>query len=268
MYAPVSVVIACYRCSETIERAVDSVYQQTSRPFEVILVDDFSEDGTLGKLSELKERYPEGWIKIIALKKNSGPGTARNEGWSAASQEYIAFLDSDDSWHPRKIEVQVGWMMSNPKYSMTGHSCRTIKFLDSEGASFDFDSANFRRVGKSPLLSKNYFSTQTVMLRRDLPFRFRAGKRYCEDYLLACEICMAGYLCAYSSLPLANLYKDAYGAGGLSGNLWRMWVGELEVYRFLFSSRKINFSENAFFMFFSFLRFSRRCMVVLFRGKS
>ncbi len=60
------------------------------------------------------------------------------------------------------------------------------------------------------------------MLRRDLPHRFFAGKRYSEDYLLWCEILLDGYACYLSPLPLAFMFKADYGEAGLSGNLWAM----------------------------------------------
>ena len=124
--AKVSVVIPCYRCADTIARAVTSIAEQTSRPAEVILVDDCSGDDTLATLYELQAEYPQGWVKVIESPKNAGPGTARNLGWEAATQAYIAFLDADDSWHPQKIEMQYGWMSKNPEVALTGHTCQQL----------------------------------------------------------------------------------------------------------------------------------------------
>src|SRR5574340_1082572 len=117
--APVSVVIPCYCCSETIGRALVSIASQTMLPQEVILVEDASPDGgeTLGKLRHLAGEYGETFIvKVIALKENCGAGSARNRGWEAAGQPYIAFLDADDAWHPKKIELQYSWMCEHPEY--------------------------------------------------------------------------------------------------------------------------------------------------------
>lgn len=97
MRAPVSVVIPCYCCADTIDKAVESVWKQTWRPYEVILVEDSSKDhgATRMALSNIIDRYPGGWIKLILLDKNKGPGNARNIGWEASTQRYIAFLDAD-----------------------------------------------------------------------------------------------------------------------------------------------------------------------------
>ena len=123
-YLPVSVIIPCYRCAVTIERAVDSVLNQTQVPEEIILVDDFSDDGsaTISYLKNLKQKYQKFNIQILSLEKNQGPGSARNEAWKIASQPYIAFLDADDSWYPNKLELQYSWMKSHPEVLLTAHS--------------------------------------------------------------------------------------------------------------------------------------------------
>jgi glycosyltransferase involved in cell wall biosynthesis len=107
MQAPVSAVIPCYNCSETIEKAVDSIAKQTLIPQEVILVNDDSSDHTIDILQNLQNNYGKEWIKIIDLKQNVGPGQARNLGWESADQDYLAFLDADDIWLPEKLEKQI-----------------------------------------------------------------------------------------------------------------------------------------------------------------
>jgi len=94
MDAPVSVIIPCYNGKDVIERAIRSVYEQTWRPAELIVVDDGSEEETVKFLRELEKRY-NGWMKLIELGKNSGgPSIPRNVGWDAATQPYIAFFRS------------------------------------------------------------------------------------------------------------------------------------------------------------------------------
>src|SRR5262245_4665161 len=118
---PVSAVIPCYRCRGTIHRALDSVAAQTALPREVILVDDCSADGTAEAIGRIASEYPDGWVRVLTLPVNGGPGRARNAGWDAAAQPYVAFLDADDSWHRSKLEIQYGWMRANPHVVLTGH---------------------------------------------------------------------------------------------------------------------------------------------------
>jgi glycosyltransferase involved in cell wall biosynthesis len=144
--ARVSVVIPCYRCADTIERAVMSVAEQTLKPYEVILVEDCSGDYTLDVLYSLQSQFDVDWIKIIPLKVNSGPGTARNVGWNASQQDYIAFLDADDSWHPQKIEIQYGWMVKNSDVDMTGHDFQYLKTMDEPTEKHNVDTVDFLQV--------------------------------------------------------------------------------------------------------------------------
>ncbi len=104
--APVSVVVPCFRCAPTVGRAVESVMRQTEPVQEIILVDDCSDDGTGAMLHDIAQRAGDGRVRVLALARNSGPATARNAGWNAAVGDYVAFLDADDAWHPRKIEFQ------------------------------------------------------------------------------------------------------------------------------------------------------------------
>src|SRR5699024_8519197 len=101
-YAPVSVIIPCYRCADVISRAIESLSGQSWLPKEVILIDDASDDNTLEALHKLQTEHKAGWIRVHSMSKNGGPGVARNMGWDLAAENYIAFLDSDDIWHPRK----------------------------------------------------------------------------------------------------------------------------------------------------------------------
>lgn len=261
--APVSVIIPCYRCAQTIKRAVASVAAQTMRPAEVILVDDCSGDDTLRVLDTLTDQYPAGWIKVIAQDKNGGPGTARNAGWEASSQDYIAFLDADDAWHPQKIEAQYYWMVTHPSIALTGHVCCVVKGDEDKVGNARHLSGEvvFKLVSSWRLLLSNRFSTPSVMLHRRLPNRFALGKRHGEDYLLWCDICLDGHICARSEESLGYLFKAKYGAGGLSGDLWEMEKGEQDAYMRLRQTGRIGLLSWAALALLSMAKFARRLIV-------
>jgi glycosyltransferase involved in cell wall biosynthesis len=108
MKSRVSVIIPYFNSQDTIIRALNSVNSQTLLPHEVIIVNDFSDDNETKKI--LQNLVQNNWnfkLIIIHLTKNMGPGNARNIGWNNATGEYIAFLDSDDSWHPLKLEIKI-----------------------------------------------------------------------------------------------------------------------------------------------------------------
>ncbi|WP_161630478.1 glycosyltransferase family 2 protein [Stutzerimonas azotifigens] len=261
----VSVVIPCYCCSETIDRAVSSVYVQTIRPHEVILVDDCSPDETLSNLYELQASYPPGWIKIITLGTNSGPGSARNAGWNASTQHYVAFLDADDSWHPQKIEVQLSWMRANPSVSLTGHKCEVLGGTKAHSISPILNPPQWKEVKPAHLLLKNIFQTPTVMVRNDLDFRMIEGKRYSEDYHLWLKTILSGRKGYFIDYPMAYLYKAEYGASGLSGNLWELEKGEIDTFFRLYKDKEIKITQLTKSVAFSLIKYFRRAIIVKLR---
>ncbi len=103
----VSVIIPCFNCEKTIERAVLSAINQDVT-IEIILVDDFSDDSTRDVISRLANKFNS--IRVVFNKRNMGPGFSRNRGIDIAQGRYIAFLDSDDVWLPGKLKQQVAFM--------------------------------------------------------------------------------------------------------------------------------------------------------------
>ncbi|WP_427046996.1 glycosyltransferase family 2 protein [Halomonas casei] len=260
--ASVSVVIPFYQSCDVIRRALDSIYNQNLIPLEVIIVDDYSNDGSLNFLNSLISNFHPSWLKIIKLNQNGGPGTARNAGWNSAKGDYVAFLDADDAWHPCKLEIQYSWMKLNPKVGITGHPF-TLKEIDHRDALISKRELHEAfSITKYKLLSKNYFPTPTIMVKRELNYRFPEGKKHSEEYLLACEICCDNIPCAAFALPLTYIFKRPYGVSGLSGNVFKMELGELDVYSKLLASNRIRMTEYVFFSIFSLIKFSRRCILV------
>ena len=109
-----SVIIPTYNRNHTLKRAVKSVLKQTHKDFELIIVDDGSNDETSDYLSELKVKFPTKKLIVIS-QDNKGVSAARNEGIKNSSGEWIAFLDSDDEWSKRKLEIQKKYIEKNPR---------------------------------------------------------------------------------------------------------------------------------------------------------
>lgn len=257
--AALTVVVPCFRCTGTIERALASISSQTLVPAEVILVDDCSGDATLEKLWELQRRYGAGWVRVIALRDNGGPARARNTGWNEASHPYVAFLDADDSWLPEKVAMQFTWMLSNPLAAL---SCHAFPLHESPEAPVSDGSFAFRPVKIKEMLVSNRVYTSTVMVKKEIPLRFPEHKKHAEDYLLWLRMCLAGYLCFRSEAALSLRYKSTFGAGGLSGQLWKMEVGELDALRAIRVSRQIGFGWYVLAVGTSLAKFARRLAIV------
>lgn len=257
-FAPVSVVIPCFRCADTISRAVDSIVRQTLMPAEVILVDDASGDGTREALRQLAAAHP-GWIRLLFLDKNQGPASARNAGWREATQHYIAFLDADDAWHPDKLRIQHAYMTQHPDVVVSGHRCALMR----ENEPIPEISEHFRviRINPVSLIFKSCFSTPTVLIKRDLPFRFTEQQRYAEDLSLWQQIAFSGLPVVRIESPMAYLHKAHYGEAGLSAELWKMEKGELNNLLALYRNGKINVLWLAGSLLFSILKYIRRVVV-------
>lgn len=104
----VSIIMPAFNSQEFIVEAIESVINQTYTNWELIIIDDCSQDSTfeiIEKFSSLDSR-----ISIIKNVNNSGAAISRNKGINYASGDYIAFLDSDDIWFPEKLAVQIRFM--------------------------------------------------------------------------------------------------------------------------------------------------------------
>jgi glycosyltransferase involved in cell wall biosynthesis len=258
--ALVSVVIPCYRCARTIERAIASVAAQTLRPAEVILVDDASGDETRDALRRLAQQFDPGWIKLVLLDHNVGAGSARNTGWAAASQPLIAFLDADDAWHFRKIEIQYGYMMTMPDVVLCGHGFRLLK----QGVLpyWNVAQGDAQTIGKWAMLRSNRFVTPSAMIRRDIGHRFIERQRYMEDHMLWLRVVCSGKRVVKLPTDLAAIYKDPFGVTGLSSRLWLMERSDLGNYRRLYRDGCISWPQLALLVAYSMLKFVRRLVIM------
>lgn len=108
----VSVIIPTYNRAHLVTEALRSVFGQTFKEYEVIVVDDGSTDGT----GEILKSYADR-IRYI-YQENEGIAGARNRGILLSRGKYIAFLDSDDRWLPEKLERQIAYLEAHPKVGL------------------------------------------------------------------------------------------------------------------------------------------------------
>lgn len=255
--APISVVVPCYRCADTVAEAVASVAAQSLAVAEVVLVDDCSGDGTLEHLQRLAARYPDGWLRVVALPENAGPSRARNVGWEHAGQDYVAFLDSDDTWARNKIELQMRVLAADPDIALIAHRMQ-VRDRHAPAPPSLMTPVRATVIGRRRLLLNNPFPTASVILRRDLPFRFDERYRRVEDFLLWAQIAFSGYRCVKLDRTLAYWHKPTFGAGGLSEDLRAMHAAGREVRRELLRQGLVSLPEHCFARAFGWLRRGRQ----------
>ncbi|MGH7576184.1 MAG: glycosyltransferase [Longimicrobiales bacterium] len=160
--ATVSVVIPTYNRAAMLAGAVHSAVSQDHKPLEILVVDDGSTDET----RKVCERFP-GVVRYV-YQENRGVSVARNRGLGEARGEYIAFLDSDDEWHPSKLRIQLSALAATPsaKWCITGcqvvDAAGTIKGIDGFREGFPV----FRAVGLDP---RAFFASDLSSFRLRLP---------------------------------------------------------------------------------------------------
>jgi len=160
----VSVIIPTYNRAHLIGRAIQSVLNQTFQDFEIIIIDDSSTDNTDDIIKEFQKKDER--IKYIKHNKNKGGSAARNTGIKIAKGEYIAFLDSDDEWLPKKIEKQIKAMKILPFDIWGGIYCG---FYYIKNEKYRIVKAIKKGILKKELLNKelDIGSSSTILLTRD-----------------------------------------------------------------------------------------------------
>jgi cellulose synthase/poly-beta-1,6-N-acetylglucosamine synthase-like glycosyltransferase len=163
--ARVSVIIPTYNRARLVGEAIESVLAQTYRDFELLVVDDCSNDNT----AEVVSRYGDK-VRYLSRKVNGGCGAARNEAIRLSTSEFVTFLDSDDLYLPRRLEVGVGLLEANPEY---GASYVDMQIIDVNGKLSV--PSHLARCGCCPsgwlldwLFRRQLISPNTITLRREV----------------------------------------------------------------------------------------------------
>ncbi len=107
----VSIITPVYNAEKYIQATVDSIQRQTYTNWELWLINDRSTDASASIIDAMAEA--DSRIKVVHFQENKGAAEARNRGLANASGKYIAFIDSDDVWHPEKLEKQLQFMLEN-----------------------------------------------------------------------------------------------------------------------------------------------------------
>lgn len=251
----VSVIIPCYNSSKTIKRAITSVINQTHKNTEIICIDDGSSDDTVNILNTLSQSIAN--LTILINDKNRGPSYSRNKGVLHSNGDFIAFLDSDDYWHHQKLEYQMVIMHQN-NWNFIG---AITKVKLNTTYNIHLQDLTCKKVTFTQLLFRNYFSTPTVLMSKELFKDFNENQKYSEDYKLWLDILKSKNTRAGIILHphLVGLDKFAYGVSGLSSNLWQMEKYELKNYWDLLKRGTI---LALLCIPYSFIKFIRRVIIV------
>ncbi|MDH3444277.1 MAG: glycosyltransferase family 2 protein [Deltaproteobacteria bacterium] len=214
MVPAVSVVIPTYNRWPMLQDAIASVLAQTFENYELIVVDDGSTDNTLGELRLLGTSFQ------VIPQAHRGVAAARNRGVKGARGRYLAFLDSDDLWVPRKLAVQVAFMDAHPDVKI----CQTEEIWIRRGARVNPKARHRKPSGDifKPSLDLCLVSPSAVMLTRELYLEvggFDENLPVCEDYDLWLRVAVNHDV---RLLPQALVVKRGGHVDQLSRSVWGM----------------------------------------------
>lgn len=220
-----AVIMPVFNSGREAINGIRSVLQQTNVCInEIIVVDDGSSDSSADFVRDASRDFDIP-VKIYSI-SNGGAANARNYGIKNCTSDLYAFLDSDDTWHPFKLERQIPYF-TDPSVGMVG--CLTTM---GKG-----HSVSFSRSGASAVISlrqqlfKNHFQTSTVVVRRAVVESvgpFPTNQRHAEEGDFFNRIA-AKYKCVLIQEILVDYGggKHGFGSSGLSANLVAMEKGEL-----------------------------------------
>ncbi len=152
----VSIITPCFNSALYIEETIKSIINQTYHNWELILIDDNSNDNTLEIINSFGDRR----IKCFYNKENMGPAYSRNLGLSKAKGRFISFCDSDDIWNKNKLEIQLKFMVNNEvPISYTSYS-----LIDSDGRDLNKIIRSKKKIDYYDYLKSTIIGMSTSMI--------------------------------------------------------------------------------------------------------
>lgn len=220
----VSTIIPCYKDAATLDGAIKSVVNQTYSNIEILVVNDASPETV--EIEEVIGRHPG--IVYIKNNINVGLAAARNVGIKNSKGEYIAFLDADDEWHPRKLELQMKYLAENSAIAcdveeFLNHPPQLRLFSQAQESNIKVVRSNFKFSFRNYLTGASLLAPKTLLLKVGM---YDESLRSCEDYDLWLRLLEEGATLIQLRLPL---YYYRFNSVGLSKNVNTISFWELEV---------------------------------------
>ncbi|WP_282173956.1 glycosyltransferase family 2 protein [Cytobacillus firmus] len=218
----VSIITPTYNAENFILETIESVVNQTYPNWELLIVDDCSQDSTIEKIKFAANKDRR--IKLYILQENSGAAVARNRALREAKGKYVAFLDSDDLWEKEKLEKQLNFMLENN----IAFSFSSYKIIDTNGDVQKVINVP-NEITYKQLLKNTIIGCLTVMLDREkLGIIQMPNIRTRQDTALWLSILKKGNKAFGIQEPLAKYRKVQ---GSISSNKYKMAKRNWEMYR-------------------------------------
>jgi len=221
----VSIIMPAYNAGKYISDSIASVISQTYQNWELIIINDYSKDNT----PKIIENYAnaDSRIKVFSNSKNVGVSETRNKGIELATGNWIAFLDSDDMWHPQKLEKQIEKIKSNSAdFIFTGAS-----YVNEKGEAYSGVFCVPEKISFNELLFQNVISCSSVLLNKRLMKNIKMeNDAIHEDFATWLRILRTGIIAYAIDEPLLiyRITKDSK-----SGNKFKTIKMTYNVFRFI-----------------------------------
>ena len=248
MSSLVSIITPSYNSSKFIKDCVASVFSQTYKNWEMIIVDDCSKDNSKEIISELSTKDKR--IKPIFLEKNVGAAEARNVAIRQSKGKYVAFLDSDDLWNPKKLEKQLSFMYENEiAFSYTNY-----QFMSENGEDLSNIISAPEKMTYDSYLKNTIIGCLTVIIDREKSGEFEMPNiRSSHDMALWLLIMKRGF----SAYGLdENLARYRIVSTSNTASKWHAVKDVWKVYR---QVEKLSFIYSTWcFVWYAFNAFKKR----------
>ena len=173
----VSIIMPSYNCDKFISDTIYSVLNQSYKEWELLIVDDKSTDNSVNVITEFIKKDDR--VQLFKQKVNSGAASCRNLAIEKSKGEFIAFLDSDDLWLPKKLEVQINFMMNND-YNFTHTS---YFFIDEFNNKLSKTYQAKKKLTYNDMLYSNRIGCLSVVLNQSMIGKiFMPNLRKRQDY--------------------------------------------------------------------------------------
>ena len=236
----VDIILPVYNSKKYILKTVNSIVNQNYKCWNLIIIDDCSNDGTFEILNNFKKNYFNNKNKIYLYRNNTNKGQAysRNLALKKSKSQFIAFIDSDDYWEKNKLKKQIKFMLDN-NFNFTYTDYKSIKKNNRTKIIQSNDYYDYNKFIRNTTIG-----TSTIIVKKNIIKNiYFPPLRLCEDFYFKCQILKRTN--AYKCPNVFSYYRIR--SNSLQSNRLKIFLAIWNINKNL---NKMNFIKNLISIFF------------------